>query len=140
MGVGIVYENKVATTIDLAVPTYKKIDQSTMSICDTNTLISIISTNPQVKFKNLAINTTELEKLDKPHSLKLLITELKTNFAQYDLLTTFNIIACINFMTGKMILITQQVTLGDLIFPITIVGSHQMTLHFWISGMYNLYL
>ena len=44
----------------------------------------------------------ELEKLDKTHSLKLLITELKTNLARYDLLTAFTIIKCINFANGEI--------------------------------------
>ena len=73
-----------------------------MSICNQNTLILLISSNQQIKFKNLSINTTELEKLDRTYSLKLLITELKTSFAQDNLLTAFTIIICISFVTGEI--------------------------------------
>ena len=73
-----------------------------MAVCNKNSLISTISSNQQIKFKNLSITTTELEKLDKTHSLKLLITELKTNLAHYDLLTAFTIVKCINFTTAEI--------------------------------------
>ena len=101
-GVDIVCENKAVNTTNVAVTTYKKINRSTMSICNKNTLISLILSNQQVKFKNLAINTTELEKLDKTHSLNILISEWKTNFAWYNLLTAFTIITWIIFITGEI--------------------------------------
>ena len=91
--------NKAVNTTNVAVATFKKKDSASTDLCMQNTLISLISSNQQVKFKNLSITTTELEKLDKTHSLKLLITELKTALARYDLLTGFTIIKCINFTT-----------------------------------------
>ena len=101
-GVSIVCKNKAANTNNIAVATFKEADRGTMTVCNKNSLITMISSNQQIKFKNLSIATTELEKLDKTHSLKLLITELKTNLACYDLLTAFTIIKCINFNTGQI--------------------------------------
>ena len=75
----IVCENKASNTTNIAVATFKKADWDTMSIWDKNGLISLISSNQQIKFKNLLITTTELEKMDKTHSLKLLIT-IKDHF------------------------------------------------------------
>ena len=86
----------------MPVATFKKADRDTMAVHHKNSLMSLISYNQQIKFKNLSITTTELEKLDKTHSLKLLITELKTNLARYDLLTAFTIVKCINFTTGEI--------------------------------------
>ena len=54
--------------------------------------------------------TAEIEKLDKTHSLKHLISELKTNFARYDLLTAFTTVICINFITGE---IDIDISIGD---------------------------
>ena len=94
--------NKAANTTDVVVATFKKKGRAKMDLCMRNTLISLISSNQQVKFKNLSITTTELEKLDKTHSLKLLITKLKTALARYDLLAGFTIIKCIDFTTGEI--------------------------------------
>ena len=101
-GMSIVCGNKAVNTTNVAVATFKKKDRASMDLRMRNTLISLISSNQQVKFKNLSITTTELEKLDKTHSLKLLITELKTALARYDLLTGFTIIKCIDFTTGEI--------------------------------------
>ena len=101
-GTDIVCENKATNTSNVAVATFKKADRDTMSIRDKNSLITLISSNQQMKFKNLSINTTELEKLGKTHSLKLLISKLRTNFARYNLLTAFTIITCTNFITGDI--------------------------------------
>ena len=80
-GMSIVCGNKAVNTTDVAVATFKKKDRASMDLRLQNTLIALISANQQVKFKNLSITTTELKKLDKTHSLKLLITELKTALA-----------------------------------------------------------
>ena len=69
---------------------------------ETTSLIQMISANQQVKFKDILINTTDLKKLNKKHSLKLIVTELRTNLAWYDLLDGFNIIKCTNFITGDL--------------------------------------
>ena len=101
-GVSIVCKNKAANTTNIAVATFKKADRGTMTVRDKNSLITMILAHQQIKIKNLLIATTKLEKLDKTHSLKLLITELKTNLAQYDLLTAFTIVKCINFATREI--------------------------------------
>ena len=59
-----------------------------MSVRDKNDLISLMSYSTN-KVQDTSIDTTELEKLYKTHSLKLLIAELKTNFARYNLRTAF---------------------------------------------------
>ena len=59
---------------------------------ETTSLIQMISTNQQVKLKGILINPTDFEKLNKTHSLNLLITKLGTNLARYDLLACFNIV------------------------------------------------
>ena len=68
---------------------------------ETTSLIQIISTNQQVKFKEISIKTTNLEKLNKMYSLKLLIAKLRTNLVRYDLLSGSNIGKYTNFITGN---------------------------------------
>ena len=65
-------------------------------------LIQMVCLSQQVKFKDISINITDLKKLNKTHSLKLIITELKTDFVRCDLLAAFNIIKCDNFLTGDL--------------------------------------
>ena len=62
----------------------------------------MICANQQVKLKEVFINTTNLEKINKTHSLQLLITKIRTNFARYDLLAGFMIIKCTNFTTREL--------------------------------------
>lgn len=87
-GIDIVCENKATTTADVAVAIFKNAEWDTMSVRDKNDLISLMSYSTN-KVQDTSIDTTELEKLYKTHSLKLLIAELKTNFARYNLRTAF---------------------------------------------------
>lgn len=77
------------------------VNGNNMSICNINTLTSFTLANQQVTFNNLAISTTELEKLDETF-LKVLNNKWKTNLTQYDLLTAFIIITCIDLIAKKI--------------------------------------
>ena len=57
-GIDIVCENKATNTSDVAVAAFKKADCDTISVYNKNSLITLISSNQQIKFKNLSINIT----------------------------------------------------------------------------------
>ena len=101
-GSNVVCEDKPANNTNVAIATYTKASCNKMSVCEATSLIQMICGNQQVKFKDVSINTTDLEKLNKTHSLKLLITKLRTDLARYNLLAGFMINKCTNFVTGKL--------------------------------------
>ena len=98
----MVCDNMPAADTEVDIAPYLKSSRASMELQESTSLIQMVCLSQQVKFKDISVNTTDLEKLNKTHSIKLLITELKTNFERYDLLTGFNIIKCVAFLTGEL--------------------------------------
>ena len=66
------------------------------------TLSQMISLSEHIKFTAILLNTTDLEKLNDTYSIKMFITELKTNYQLYNILTVFTIIVCVDFATEAL--------------------------------------